>query len=126
MSILTQSTSTPARVFDEEIAHLRDDQDADYSGWFCVATAPWPCPALGCDAVLDYMTAAHLILVWPRKDDPDMLEVANDAQRIGREPRVVEYEQGFGPCISYDAWVRMGGPVHGVAPRPGHLPYRKL
>jgi hypothetical protein len=109
VSVLTH-TPTPSKVFDEQVAEHRDDLDRDYSGWFCIATAPWPCPAPG----------------WPRKDDHDMLEIANDAQRLGRAPRVVEYELALGPCIPYDAWARMGGPVHGVAPRPANVPYRKL
>jgi hypothetical protein len=125
VSVLTH-TPTPSKVFDEQVAEHRDDLDRDYSGWFCIATAPWPCPAPGCDVVVEHMTAAHLILVWPRKDDHDMLEIANDAQRLGRAPRVVEYELALGPCIPYDAWARMGGPVHGVAPRPANVPYRKL
>ena len=99
-------------VRDEEL--WRDDGDADHGGWFCVATAPFPCPAAGCDFVAEHMTAAHLILVWEHRDDPNLLRHAQRAKEVGRNPRVVEYEQAFGPSASYYAWVAAGRPVHGI------------
>ena len=33
-------------------------------GWYCVRTDPFLCPANGCTFVADFMTAAHLVLVW--------------------------------------------------------------
>jgi hypothetical protein len=123
--VLTRSTSTPA-TFDSEVEDLAGDLDRDYSGWWCVATDPWPCPAQGCDRVVDHITAAHLIVVWPRRDDPSLLEFANDAQRHGRNPRVVEYQPEMGHCIPYDTWVRIGRPVHGIRPRPSDVPFRRL
>lgn len=92
----------------------RDDSDEDYAGWFCVSTAPFPCPAAGCDFVAEYMTAAHLILVWEERDDPNLLRHAERAKQVGRDPRVVTYETGFGPSASYYAWEAAGRPVHGV------------
>ncbi len=91
-----------------------DDADADHSGWFCVHTAPFPCPAAGCTFVADYMTAAHLILVWEERDDPNLLWHAQRAMEVGRDPRVVPYERSFGPSASYYAWEASGRPVHGV------------
>ncbi len=91
-----------------------DDGDADHSGWFCVRTAPFPCPAAGCTFVADYMTAAHLILVWEERDDPNLLWHAQRAMEVGRDPRVVPYERTFGPSASYYAWEASGRPVHGV------------
>ena len=92
----------------------RDDSDEDHAGWFCVSTAPFPCPAAGCDFVAEYMTAAHLILVWEERDDPNLLRHAERAKQVGRDPRVVTYETGFGPSASYYAWEAAGRPVHGV------------
>jgi hypothetical protein len=92
----------------------RDDQGADHSGWFCVRTAPFPCPAEGCTFVADFMTAAHLILVWEQRDDPNLLHHAQRAKEVGRNPRIEAYELGFGPSASYYAWEAAGGPVHGV------------
>jgi hypothetical protein len=88
--------------------------EPDHSGWFCVATDPFPCPAAGCDFVAEYMTAAHLILVWEERDDPNLLRHAGRAKQVGRAPRVVEYEPGFGPSASYYAWEAAGRPVHGI------------
>jgi hypothetical protein len=91
-----------------------DDSSEDYAGWFCVATDPFPCPADGCLFVALFMTAAHLILVWERNDDPNLLRHAQRAKDVGRNPRVVVYEPSFGPSASYYAWEAAGRPVHGV------------
>jgi hypothetical protein len=91
-----------------------DDSGLDHSGWFCVATDPFPCPAAGCSFVAEFMTAAHLILVWEERDDPNLLRHAARAKEVGRNPRVVSYESAFGPSASYYLWEAAGRPVHGV------------
>jgi len=60
------------------------------------------------------MTAAHLILVWQERDDPNLLQVAHQAKDVGRDPRIVPYEPSFGPSASYYAWEAAGRPVHGI------------
>jgi hypothetical protein len=91
-----------------------DDAADDHSGWFCVRTDPFPCPAPSCTFVAEYMTAAHLVLVWEERDDPNLLWHAQRAKEVGRNPRVVEYEPVFGPSASYYAWEAAGRPVHGI------------
>ena len=98
----------------EDAVLWREEGDENHAGWFCVSTAPFPCPAAGCDFVAEYMTAAHLILVWQERDDPNLLRHAERAKQVGRNPRVVTYETGFGPSASYYAWEAAGRPVHGV------------
>jgi hypothetical protein len=96
-------------------AELWTDEGADdYAGWFCVRTNPFPCPAEGCDFVAHYMTAAHLILVWEERDDPNLLQHAHRAKEVGRNPHIVEYERAFGASASYYAWEAAGRPVHGI------------
>ena len=90
------------------------DDDTEHGGWFCVRTDPFPCPAEGCTFVADFMTAAHLVLVWEERDDPNLLWHAQRAKEVGRNPRIVGYETGFGPSASYYAWEAAGRPVHGV------------
>jgi hypothetical protein len=99
-------------VVEEEL--LLDDDSADHDGWFCVRTNPFPCPATGCSFVADFMTAAHLILVWEQQDDPNLLKHAARALDVGRNPRIVGYQVDFGPSASYYAWIAAGRPVHGV------------
>jgi hypothetical protein len=91
-----------------------DDSGEDHSGWFCVRTDPFPCPASGCSFVAEFMTAVHLILVWVDRDDPNLLWHAQRAKEVGRNPRIVAYERSFGPSASYYAWEASGRPVHGV------------
>lgn len=118
VSALSTFTAPPQVDFDEDVATRREDADDDYSGWFCIETAPWPCPAEGCKFVAHHLTAAHLIVVWPANADPTLLANAANARELGRNPHVVEYEPDFGPCISWDEWTRLGRPVHGLAKKP--------
>jgi hypothetical protein len=91
-----------------------DESGEDYAGWYCVRTAPFPCPAAGCSFVAVFMTAAHLILVWEESDDPNLLRHAQRAKEVGRDPHVTAYEPSFGPSASYYAWEAAGRPVHGI------------
>lgn len=100
--------------FDTDEDLWRDDEGEDRSGWFCVRTDPFPCPAPSCSYVADFMTAAHLILVWEQRDDPSLLFHAQRAKEVRRNPRIVGYEPFFGPSASYYAWEAAGRPVHGV------------
>ena len=110
----------PGRLLlaDDELAAeeelWREDEEADYTGWYCVGTDPFPCPASGCVFVATFMTTAHLILVWEERDDPNLLRHAERAKQVGRNPRVVTYEPDFGPSASYYAWEAAGRPVHGI------------
>jgi hypothetical protein len=99
-------------VVEEEL--WADAGEEDHAGWHCVRTDPFPCPASGCSFVADFMTAAHLILVWENRDDPNLLRHAQRAKQVGRNPRVTEYEPAFGPSASYYAWEAAGRPVHGI------------
>jgi hypothetical protein len=99
---------------DEDEELWRDDETGDHAGWFCVRTDPFPCPAAGCTFVAEFMTAAHLILVWEERDDPNLLRHAQRAVAVGRNPRVVEYRTEYGPSASYYAWEASGRPVHGI------------
>jgi hypothetical protein len=113
----------PGRLLVEEEELLAEEElwtdegGDDYSGWFCVRTDPFPCPAAGRSFVADYMTAAHLVLVWEERDDPNLLGHAQRAKDVGRNPRLVGYEPSFGPSASYYAWEAAGRPVHGVRAR---------
>jgi hypothetical protein len=91
-----------------------EESGTDHSGWFCVRTDPFPCPADGCDFVALFMTAVHLILVWEERDDPNLLRHAQRAKEVGRNPAVVDYQDSFGPSASYYAWEAAGRPVHGI------------
>ena len=99
-------------VADEEL--WQGEEDGEHAGWFCVRTDPFPCPAPGCTYVAEFMTAAHLVLVWQERDDPNLLRHAGRAKEVGRNPRVVTYEPSFGPSASYYAWEAAGRPVHGI------------
>lgn len=108
----TIETFDPDLIQDEEL--WTDDSGEDYTGWYCLKTDPWPCPAEGCMFVANHITAAHLIIVWPESDDPMMLRHAGIAKNAGRNPKVEQYEASFGPACSYYQWEAAGRPVHAV------------
>lgn len=97
---------------------VTDDGSGFDSGWYCIRTAPWPCPREGCGFVAEFVTGGHVIIVWPRIDDRWLLTVARNCRELNRDPHVVEYEPGFGQAIAFDAWRAAGRPVHGRADRP--------
>ena len=68
---------------EEAEALWTDEDETDYTGWYCVATDPFPCPAPECVFVAEFMTAAHLILVWEERDDPNLLRHAERAKAVG-------------------------------------------
>lgn len=107
---------------DEEL--WTDDSGEDYSGWYCVRTDPWNCPAEGCTFVANFLTAAHLIVVWPEADDPSLLRHAAAARDVKRNPKVDVYEPAFGPATSYYQWEAAGNPVHAVRRDVGDNVYR--
>ncbi len=112
---LRRGGSVAESIAEETGERLWSGEDAEeHDGWFCVQTDAFPCPAAGCTFVARFMTAAHLILVWERRDDPNLLWHAQRAKDVGRNPRVVRYEASFGPSASYYAWEAAGRPVHGV------------
>jgi hypothetical protein len=109
----------PGRVVleDEELVEqyeLWSEDEEEHAGWWCVATSPFPCPAPGCSFVAEFMTAAHLVLVWEERDDPNLLRHAARAREVERDPHVVEYLPSFGASLSYYLWEASGRPVHGV------------
>jgi len=108
---------------DEEL--WTDDSGEDYSGWYCVRTDPWNCPAAGCEFIANFLTAAHLIIVWPEMDDPALLRHAAAARDVGRNPRPDVYEPAFGPACSYYQWEAAGNPVHAVRGDIGGDVYKK-
>ena len=118
---MSERTELGIGTFVEEDVHLAEEEELwtdeggdDHAGWFCVRTDPFPCPAAGCTFVADFMTAAHLILVWEERDDPNLLRHAQRAKEVGRNPQVATYAPEFGPSASYYAWEAAGRPVHGV------------
>lgn len=76
------------------------------TGWFCLKIPPWVCE--GCLSEIEYVThepggRGHLIVVWPEKDDPEMLKIAADLKDEGVAPKVVEYKKPMGRHISFYA-----------------------
>jgi hypothetical protein len=110
----------PGTLIIEDLDVVADEElwagsgEDEHEGWFCVRTDPFPCPASGCSFIAEFMTAAHLVLVWEERDDPNLLWHAQRAMDVGRNPRVVDYEAEYVPSASYYAWEAAGRPVHGV------------
>lgn len=104
-------------------------------GWWCIACDPFPCPGgepvglalwgtaatflpTECSFVGVTQTAQHWTLVWPARDDPTLLEMAERLRADARHPEIVPYAPAHGPAWSYYAWVAGGQGVHGVHGQP--------
>ncbi len=99
-----------------EQAVWSEDEIADFDGvdttegeWYGIRTDPWPCPA--CAEVFEWVTGAHFVIVAPSKDD--LLMIAAKCKEIGRNPRIVAYDDGL-PAMSIFQWQALGRPVHGM------------
>lgn len=71
----------------------------DLSSWFCVRTNPYSCPCG--QFVADFITCAHVIIVWPSIDDVNLLQMCGVARDADRNPKVEQYKNEFGKCVSY-------------------------
>ncbi len=101
-------TDTDQAIWTEEEIETFEGIDTGDGEWYAIRTDPWPCPA--CSAVFEYVTGAHLVLVAPTRDD--LIEIAAQCQKIGRNARIVAYEDKL-PAISIFQWRALGRPVHG-------------
>lgn len=90
-------------IYDQETIIYEDvkvsDNDEDFTGWYCVKTEPFPCKCG--QTTVYFFTYAHAILVWPDLDDLHMLTMCSVAKDHGRNPKVVQYKNEYGKCISY-------------------------
>ncbi len=101
-------TDTDQAIWTEEEIESFEGIDTSDGEWFAIRTDPWPCPA--CQTVFGYVTGAHLVLVAPSRDD--LIEIAAQCQKIGRNARIVVYDDKL-PAISIFQWRALGRPVHG-------------
>jgi hypothetical protein len=86
---------------------IDDGQNENFDGWFCIKTDPYKCPV--CNEFVFFCTVDHKIIVFPEKDHPKLLQLAawakgNNPRKLDRNPKVIEYEKSFGPCVSFYAF----------------------
>jgi hypothetical protein len=95
----------------EELEELLagDEGTGEDGDWYAIRTKPWPCPACGVE--FSYVTACHHVVIAPDRDD--LLDHAARAASIGREPRIVRYDDDL-PTITLFQWRALGRPVHGI------------
>jgi hypothetical protein len=84
-----------------EIAKEKDtDNIPKQDDWFCVKTEPHYCEV--CDEISVFIhVPKRTIIVWPDKDDPNILDCAIFHQKHGIDVQILPYEQNFGKCVSY-------------------------
>jgi len=75
-----------------------------YDGYYCINIKPFKCE--NCKTLICYaVVGPHLIVVWPDKDDNDLLQVAEALMKdeFDRyDPHIVTYHELFGPCVTWD------------------------
>jgi hypothetical protein len=111
VSVLTKPTT------DEHTTDREGSSSA--SGWWCIEIDPTPAPR-PCEHTVTFVSGVmevkrpnepcHLIIVWPERDNEALLKIAALCQKRKRNPKIVEYEEKFGPWINYDNYKLYGGP----------------
>ena len=101
MSVLTH---TPVRGI-----QINTPNTSTHDDWWCVKTDDWICG--NCKRVCQYLTAGHLIVLWPAQDNPSILKQAKIAQEYERNPRIIKYKEEYGPAITHYEWCRTGNLV---------------
>ncbi len=103
---------TAPRTYEvEELEEILAGEGADVGDgeWYAIKTDPWPCPA--CGVAFSYVTACHHVVVADDRDD--LLEHAARCAQVGRNPRIIRYEDVL-PIITLWQWRALGRPVHGI------------
>lgn len=81
-------------IIDEiSISDLTDEDD-----WYCLLTN------LFCSRHITGYTHCHEtgeIIVWPERDDPNILRIAAKAKDYGCSAAILQYEKSIGPCVSF-------------------------
>jgi hypothetical protein len=96
-------TTVPSIDRDKVTELLRKERERNFTGWYAV-THPDGCP---CGRDMDYLRVgmyrphAGSILVWPARDDPNLLKVIEGYARERLKSTVVDYEHSMGPCVSW-------------------------
>jgi len=107
MSILTEPTT--------DIETTDREGSSSGSDWWCIQVDEFQAPH-PCNHQLRFVSGVmegrlcHLIMVWDEKDNEEMLRIAALSQKRGRNPKIVEYKESFGPWINYDNYKLYGGP----------------
>lgn len=81
----------------------------EYDHYWCINIKPFVCG--GCGSIVAYAQCGnHFIIIWEKKDDDDLIELAKILQSSvpDYEPRVVKYNRILGPCIEYNEAVKRG------------------
>jgi hypothetical protein len=114
---LTEATIVIVTDHEQLIEFLDQAVTLDYSGpeydeYWCVNIKPFKCR--NCDTVICYACAgAHFIIIWPEKDDEDMLNIAAELKDCDMDPRIVRYNRIIGPCVTFEdakkhGWIQFG------------------
>jgi hypothetical protein len=112
MAMSDSATVTPYEVeeLERELQQLLEEQPLpEDEQWYAISTDPWPCPACGDE--FSWVTACHHVVIAESADP--LLEHAAIAKKIGRNPRIVQYDDVL-PTITLYQWRALGRPVHGV------------
>jgi hypothetical protein len=87
-----------------------DYTDEIYDEWYCINVKPFHCNH--CKDLIAYAVAGpHMIIIWPERDDIDMLILAHllkTDEDDAYDPRIVKYNRIFGPCIAWDDAINLG------------------
>lgn len=78
------------------------DDDLDEQ-WFCLKFAqPFICRT--CKDFHVYLSANHLILIWPSKEDFNLKKAMDELMEQKIRAAVVEFNESMGPHVTFYTW----------------------
>lgn len=99
------------KTYVPSIDHDTSDDDQDFTDHYCIRIKPHRCD---CGKLVDFVECGevlggiilenHVVVVWPEKDDPDILETARRCQANAEtdvDPHIVQYRKSYGKPVPY-------------------------
>lgn len=95
-------------LVDQLVEIEKEFSDDCYNEWFCINIKPFQCTT--CGVTICYCVAGpHYILIFPTRDDDDILQMAQILQEDGNyEPNITRYNHMLGPCVSWPKALEFG------------------
>jgi hypothetical protein len=108
MSVIITNDPHLIEFLDQFVEANLDFSLDEYDDWYCIQIKPFKC--VNCKELICYATTGpHYIIIWPERDDNDMLQLADLLMKDGNyDPHIIHYNRIFGPCISWEQGMAIG------------------
>lgn len=91
----------------EAMVALKQEDDLQYEGWYCISIKPMKC--VDCGTMVTHLEPPdfHLIVVWEEKDHEKLLWFCTELKKQELDPYVQTYHPMMGSCITWEQVVEL-------------------